>query len=165
MALWLYDKCSLSDGHFHTYKHGLLLAADVVRASWKSERVYKELSRFDSGGLALSEFFEERRLMYQKGELCQSWSIARRSAFSDSPGSSRSACETRLAEKGSAAKETAKATAVLGIRLVFFRLGQQRTGGKRLPRRRFGGGGRVGRPEHRAHLKPRRGELPAFKSF
>ncbi|POY76731.1 hypothetical protein BMF94_0323 [Rhodotorula taiwanensis] len=66
MALWLYDKCSLSDGHFHTYKHGLLLAADVVRASWKSERVYKELSRFDSGGLALSEFFEERRLMYQK---------------------------------------------------------------------------------------------------
>ncbi|GAA5992436.1 hypothetical protein JCM10908_000817 [Rhodotorula pacifica] len=65
VALWLFEKCSTRDGYFHTYKHGIQLAADVVESLWKAEPIYRTMRDYDRDGTALSEFMTERRDSYQ----------------------------------------------------------------------------------------------------
>lgn len=65
VALWLFDKCSIRDGFFQTYKSGLMLACELVFASWKNDELYWEVSLFDPNGIALSEFLTERRLAHK----------------------------------------------------------------------------------------------------
>ncbi|BGP54134.1 hypothetical protein JCM8202v2_001708 [Rhodotorula sphaerocarpa] len=64
-ALWMFEKCSTSDGYFKTYKSGLSRAFKLSDAEWKDQPVYQELSHFDPDATALTEFMEERRLMHR----------------------------------------------------------------------------------------------------
>lgn len=65
MALWLFEKCSVQNGYFHTYKHGVGLAADIAESLWITHPVYRTMRRFDEDGTALSESLEERRVAYK----------------------------------------------------------------------------------------------------
>ena len=68
MALWLFEKCSVQNGYFHTYKHGVGLAADIAESLWITHPVYRTMRRFDKDGTALSESLEERRVAYKSCE-------------------------------------------------------------------------------------------------
>lgn len=70
MALWFFEKCSNHDGYFHTYKHGVGLAADISESQWTTHPVFRTMRRFDKDGTALSEFLEERRVAYKSCESC-----------------------------------------------------------------------------------------------